>query len=109
MLMRRLACLVVLLMISAATGEAQQFGDAQKGAAWARDVCSECHAIRTAQGRSPNPRSPSFVELANTPGMTPAALTVALTTPHAGMPMFMLSSDQRQDIIAYILGLKAEK
>ena len=109
MLMRCLACLVVLLMISAATGEAQQFGDAQKGAAWARDVCSECHAIRTAQGRSPNPRSPSFVELANTPGMTPAALTVALTTPHAGMPMFMLSSDQRQDIIAYILSLKAER
>ena len=109
MLMRRLACLVVLLMISAAAGGAQQFGDAQKGAAWARDVCSECHAIRTAQGRSPNPRSPSFVELANTPGMTPAALTVALTTPHAGMPMFMLSSDQRQDIIAYILSLKSER
>jgi hypothetical protein len=41
--------------------------------------------------------------------MTPAALTVALTTPHAGMPMFMLSQDQRQDIIAYILGLKTQK
>jgi mono/diheme cytochrome c family protein len=109
MFMRRLVCLLSLLMLWAATAQAQEFGDARKGALWARDVCSECHAIRTEQGRSPNPRSPSFVELANTPGMTPAALTVALTTPHAGMPMFMLSQEQRQDIIAYILGLKAQR
>jgi hypothetical protein len=34
--------------------------------------------------------------------MTTAALTIALTTPHAGMPMFVLASEQRQDIIAYI-------
>jgi hypothetical protein len=38
--------------------------------------------------------------------MTNAALTVALTTPHAGMPMFRLTVDQRADIIAYILGLR---
>jgi mono/diheme cytochrome c family protein len=107
--MRRLACLVSLLLLSAATCQAQELGDSQKGAMWARNVCSECHAIRNEQGRSPNPRSPTFVELANTPGMTPAALTVALTTPHAGMPMFVLSQDQRQDIIAYILSLKTQK
>jgi hypothetical protein len=38
--------------------------------------------------------------------MTAIALTVALTTPHAGMPMFMLTVDQRADIIAYILSLR---
>jgi hypothetical protein len=38
--------------------------------------------------------------------MTAAALTVALTTPHAGMPMFILTPDQRAGVIAYILGLK---
>jgi mono/diheme cytochrome c family protein len=38
--------------------------------------------------------------------MTGAALMVALTAPHAGMPMFMLSRDEREDIIAYILSLK---
>ena len=47
-----------------------------------------------------------FSELATTPGMTVGALTVALTTPHAGMPMFMLTADQKQDVIAYILGLR---
>ena len=41
--------------------------------------------------------------------MTTAALTVALMTPHAGMPMFVLTSEQRQDIIAYILSLKANR
>jgi hypothetical protein len=41
--------------------------------------------------------------------MTAAALTVAPTTPHAGMPMFVLTSEQRQDIIAYILGFKANR
>jgi mono/diheme cytochrome c family protein len=108
--MGRIACLVVLVMLSAATAQAQEIGDIgnlESGAAWARDVCSQCHAIRKGQPLSPNPRSPTFVELANTPGMTPAALTVALTTPHAGMPMFMLSPEQRRDIIAYILSLKA--
>jgi mono/diheme cytochrome c family protein len=33
-------------------------------------------------------------------------LLVALTTPHAGMPMFTLSPEQRDDIIAYILNLR---
>jgi mono/diheme cytochrome c family protein len=95
--------LVVPLIAWAATARAQ---DPQQGAKWATDVCGRCHAIAREQPRSPNGRAPSFVELANTPGMTSAALTVALTTPHAGMPMFVLTPEQRQDIIAYILSLK---
>ena len=38
--------------------------------------------------------------------MTSAALMVALTTPHAGMPMFTLTGKERDDIIAYILSLR---
>jgi mono/diheme cytochrome c family protein len=97
-----------LLMLSVAGGEvhAQAAGDPVAGLATAREVCSECHAIQKGQARSPNSRSPTFVELANAPGMTAMALTVALTTPHAGMPMFILTADQRANIIAYILGLK---
>jgi hypothetical protein len=41
--------------------------------------------------------------------MTNAALTVAFTTPHAGMPMFVLTPEQRRDIIAYILSLKTNR
>ena len=85
---------------------AQQTGSPQRGLPLARQVCSECHAIQAQQLRSPNPRSPTFPELATTPGMTNAALTLALTTPHAGMPMFRLTEEQRADIISYILGLR---
>jgi len=100
--MKRGVLFVIPSIAWAATAQAQ---DLQAGARSASDVCSQCHAIR-GQAPSPNGRAPTFVELANTPGMTTAALTVALTTPHAGMPMFVLTPEQRQDIIAYILSLK---
>jgi mono/diheme cytochrome c family protein len=104
--MERIACLVILLILSAATVQAQQIGDPGKGAGLARDTCSRCHAIARGEPLSPNLRAPTFVQLASAPGMTGAALMVALTTPHAGMPMFMLSRDEREDIIAYIFSLK---
>jgi mono/diheme cytochrome c family protein len=85
---------------------AQDAGDPRQGLSLARQVCFECHAIQPQQLMSPNPRAPTFPQLAATPGMTTAALTVALTTPHVGMPMFRFSSEQREDIIAYILSLR---
>lgn len=87
-------------------GRAQESGDPGRGLSVARQVCSECHAIQAQQLQSPNARAPTFLALATTPGMTSTALTVALTTPHAGMPMFRLTAEQRDGIIAYILSLK---
>ena len=106
--MKYLDAMATLLTLSVAGSDAhaQAAGDPVEGLAIAREVCSECHAIQKGQVRSPNSRSPTFVELANTPGMTSMALMVALTTPHAGMPMFILTADQRANVIAYILGLK---
>src|SRR5437016_385838 len=100
------AAALVAISIASYDTHAQSAGDLTAGVAMARQVCSECHAVVKGQGRSPNSRSPTFVELANAPGMTAMALTVALTTPHAGMPMFVLTVDQRANIIAYILSLK---
>lgn len=107
-MMRHPTCLATFLLIAAGVAplQAQDVGDPRHGLALARQVCSECHAIQPQQLMSPNPRAPTFPQLAATPGMTAAALTVALTTPHVGMPMFRLSSEQREDIIAYILGLR---
>jgi mono/diheme cytochrome c family protein len=106
--MERMIYLVTLLALSLAVSpvQAQALGDPQGGLASAQQVCSECHAIRGGQVRSPNSTAPTFLELATAPGMTSAALTVALTTPHAGMPMFKLTADQREDVIAYILSLR---
>ena len=104
--MKRIICSVTFLALSVAISyvHAQAVGDPQKGLALAQQVCSECHAIR--RGRSPNSQAPTFLELAAAPGMTTAALSVALTTPHAGMPMFQLTAEQREDDIAYILSLR---
>jgi mono/diheme cytochrome c family protein len=101
--MRLLAFSLGFFLAAAAVVQAQ---DTQHGLTLARQVCAECHAVQPQELKSPNPKSPTFPELAATPGMTSAALTVALTTPHAGMPMFRLSAEQRADLIAYILSLK---
>lgn len=84
---------------------AQSEDDPKVGLALAQQVCSECHATERGQVNSPNPKAPTFVQLAASPGMTSAALFVALTTPHAGMPMFRFSTKEREGIIAYILSL----
>ncbi|SDR57901.1 Cytochrome C oxidase, cbb3-type, subunit III [Rhizobiales bacterium GAS113] len=106
--MKPAICLVTFLALSVAVshGHAQAVGDPQEGLALAQQVCSECHAVRKGQVGSPNSRAPTFLEVATTPGMTSTALTVALTTPHAGMPMFRLTAEQRGDVIAYILSLR---
>jgi hypothetical protein len=72
--MKRAACLVILLMLSATTSRAQQ-------PEVVRNTCSECHAVQRGQLLSPNLRAPTFVEIANTPGVTEAALLLMLTTP----------------------------
>ncbi len=99
--------LVVLSAVMASQPlSAEEGGSVQRGLGLARQVCSECHAIQPEQLQSPNARAPTFPALSATPGMTGIALSVALTTPHAGMPMFRLTADQRESIIAYILSLK---
>ena len=97
----------IALALAAAVSNvsAQAVGDPKEGLAVAQKVCAECHATVAGQDRSPNAKAPTFDKLAATPGMTHTALLVALTTPHAGMPMFILDDKQRDDIIAYILSL----
>jgi mono/diheme cytochrome c family protein len=106
--MSRVALSAILLLLLTLAAQAQVIGDPQKGAVLARDVCTECHAVRDRQLLSPNVGAPTFYEIANSLGMTAAALTVTLTTPHAGMPMFMFTAEQRQDLIGYILSLKVD-
>jgi mono/diheme cytochrome c family protein len=107
-MMKLVPCFATLLALVAVVdfGHAQAVGDPKEGLALAQQVCSPCHATVAEQVRSPNSQAPRFPELATAPGMTRTALLVALTTPHAGMPMFTLSGEQRDDIIAYILSLR---
>ncbi len=93
------------LSLAAMHVRAQSEDNSKAGFALAQQVCSVCHAVERGQTNSPNPKAPMFTQLASAPGMTSAALLVALTTPHAGMPMLTLSAQEREGIIAYILSL----
>ena len=104
--MERVLCLASVLALSVAASSVHAQGNPQAGLALAQQLCSECHAIQKGQARPQNSRAPTFVELATAPGISSTALLVALTTPHAGMPMFILTAGQRQNVIAYILSLK---
>ena len=101
--------LLLLPLLATPLGvRAQSAVDAARGLVLARQICSECHAVLAQEFRSPDPKAPTFAALSSAPGMTATALTVSLTTPHAGMPMFRLDEAQRSDLIAYILGLKRQ-
>jgi len=96
----------VCLCIAPRSSSAQDIGDAASGLALARQVCAECHAVDKQQARSPDPASPRFEAIANVPGMTSIALTAALLTSHRSMPNLILDSQQRRNVVTYILSLK---
>ncbi|MBS3650699.1 c-type cytochrome [Pseudaminobacter sp. 19-2017] len=85
---------------------AAQAQDVRQGRELAREVCASCHEIRPGQSRSPIATAPSFQRIAETPGMTAAALNVWLTVhEHPTMPMIKLSRDEVRNVSAYILSL----
>jgi mono/diheme cytochrome c family protein len=86
---------------------AQEYGDASHGSALALRVCVACHGVRKGEN-SPNPLAPPFTVIAETRGMSAMALNVALLSPHRAMPNIMLDPQERADVVAYILGLKAK-
>jgi mono/diheme cytochrome c family protein len=81
-------------------------GSAERGAAYARQVCAECHAVEAGQGWSPNPNAPAFAVIANTPGMSARALSAWLYSPHPTMPSLVVDSQNRRDIAAYLRSLE---
>ena len=86
---------------------AQERGNASAGLAFARANCAECHAVTSSEDISANPDAPPFASVAGTPGMTGTALAVWLQTSHPTMPDFMIAEDDRDNVIAYIMSLKA--
>ena len=60
----------LLFGIAFCYGALAEEGSAEAGLAYARTICSECHAIRSDDVLSPNPKAPPFAKIAGTPGMT---------------------------------------
>jgi mono/diheme cytochrome c family protein len=100
------AAVIVLASVAA---RAQDTGNAQEGLVYAKKVCTECHAVEAADYASPNADAPSFEAVANTVGITPRALTVWLQTSHPTMPNLVIEPDDRDNVISYIMTLKAPR
>jgi mono/diheme cytochrome c family protein len=87
-------------------GRTQESGGAKRGSTVALETCAGCHGVRRGE-RSLNPKAPPFGTIAEVNGMTAMALNVALLTSHPVMPNIKLEPQQRLDVIAFILSLKA--
>ena len=81
-------------------------GSVEEGRRLARESCSQCHLLGEETGRSSIEKAPPFRVVANTPGMTSAALRVILVTPHRHMPALTVMGEEADSIVEYILSLK---
>ncbi len=104
--MTRIVTLAALITVTTGLVQAQNVPERLKGAAFAQQICAECHAVHAGQPRSPNGQAPTFETVAKTPGMTAIALTAILRTSHRNMPNIVLADDDLRNVIAYILTLK---
>lgn len=102
----------MVLLLSASSANmtfAREPGNPESGFNYAKQACATCHAIRKGDRFSPHPKAPSFEAIANTPGVTGISLAAILHSVHENMPNFVLSPNERDNVIAYILSLKHER
>lgn len=97
--------IAAIVSILSAPLSAQEPGSPQRGRLLAQGTCASCHGIQRGE-LSAHRRAPTFVGIANTRGMSPIALNVALLSSHKSMPNIVLNAQERADVIAYILSLK---
>jgi mono/diheme cytochrome c family protein len=82
---------------------------ATRGASFAQNRCSDCHAVGSLQ-TSPIPTAPSFEAIANAPGLTAESLSQWLRTSH-DFPRemyFEIPAERIDDLAAYMLTLRKD-
>jgi cytochrome c551/c552 len=89
--MERASYLVTLAAALAATAVNANAQDIAAGHAFAREACYACHVIEPEERPRRLLIGPAFRDIANTSGMTAAALQVFLTTFHPTMPNLTLT------------------
>jgi mono/diheme cytochrome c family protein len=101
------ALFFALSLVGGHAGAEELPGDPQAGAEVARGICASCHVVADDQMIDPGV-GPSFFEVAEHPGTTALSLRAFLQTPHATMPNLMLTPQETDDLISYLLMLKGE-
>jgi len=83
-------------------------GDPVAGRIFAERECGDCHDISREGGDYPLNAAPSFLDVATERSTTALSLRVFLRSTHREMPDLILNRREQDDVIAYILSLRAE-
>lgn len=104
----RMLSLAVLATLAAGPAMAQQADEVSKGRALALQLCSGCHFVEAGQRVPVTVGAPPFPQLANDTAITEFHLRNVLRTPHPVMPMLILSPEETDSVLAFILSLKSK-
>ncbi len=91
-----LAILFASLPAGAQTGPA-----AERGHAYARAHCADCHVVERGAPTPASTTAPSFFAIAATPGMTSMAINAWFVSNHRNMPNFIIPERNREDLLAW--------
>ena len=89
--------------------EAARVESAAKGLTIAEKWCADCHRVKAEQRAvaRPDMGAPEFAAIAARPEVNSGYLTRFMEVQHLPMSTFRLYSDEKADVVAYILSLKA--
>ncbi|WP_448190970.1 c-type cytochrome [Azospirillum sp. sgz301742] len=106
--MRRILLVMGLLVTGAgALAATDGPGSPTSGRRLAVEMCGGCHVVAPNQERGNSAsQAPNLMQRVRDPAITELALRSYLQTSHPVMPNIMLSQDQTDDIIAYLLTFK---
>ncbi len=82
------------------SGSARMYGDAERGRAFVERSCTTCHTL----GVTGTDGAPALALLKKNPQKTDAYIRGFLFSPHKPMPPIALTTQEIEDIIAYLLG-----
>ena len=101
----RASAFLATILVVAFSAEQGARGDQSRGRILAEQRCSQCHGIKRGE-KSPNVAAPSFTDVAAEPSLTEYTLRVFLQTPHPTMPNLIITRDEMDDLVSYIVSLK---
>ena len=84
----------------------QELGNKKEGQRFAREVCAVCHAVEKGDKLISLEGAPPFQAVADDPAASEVSLRVFLRTPHETMPDLILSDEETDNVVAYILSLR---
>lgn len=105
----RFALILIVGLPAVATGKVGMAADPVAGRSLARMACAYCHVVEADQGFVPPlcPQGPDFSAVAANPSNTEKRLCTFLMTTHKakekGMPNPLLSNNQIENIVSFIL------